>query len=168
MSSAVPTPISIHNPYAASKLWSGQSPPASTTYPSSPGISSMSPASRSVSGPLLPNGDNIELQKWNEWLTGRYPNRNALAAAWNVLPSTTKNIIPLPEEIEFTPRGMYVGHNSLKVYDYSLFAQESFAAWVKSMHDKIRAAGSKQLITVGQDEGGYVNRLSPAFFGPSV
>jgi len=42
---------------------------------------------------LLPNGDNIELQKWNEWLTQRYPNRSALAAVWNVLPSTTKGTI---------------------------------------------------------------------------
>ena len=117
---------------------------------------------------LLPNGDTIELQKWNEWLTKRYPNPDALAAAWNVLPSAPGGTIPVPEEIEFSTRGMYVGHNSLKLYDYSLFAQESFAAWVKSMREKIRSTGSRQLVIVGQDEGGYVNRLSPAFFGPSV
>ena len=63
---------------------------------------------------------------------------------------------------------MYVGHNSLKIYDYFLFAQESFAGWVKGMRDTIRATGSQQLITVGQDEGGFADRLSPAFFGASV
>jgi hypothetical protein len=36
------------------------------------------------------------------------------------------------------------------------------------MRETIRKAGSQQLITVGQDEGGYVDRLSPAFFGASV
>lgn len=117
---------------------------------------------------LLPGGDNSELTKWNQFLDKRYPDRAALAAAWNVLPKSTQATIPVPEDIEFAPRGMYTGHNSLKVYDFSLFSQESFAGWVKSMSSSIRATGSKQLITVGQDEGGFVNRLSPAFFGSSV
>src|SRR5437588_2110024 len=36
------------------------------------------------------------------------------------------------------------------------------------MNDAIRAAGSQQLVTVGQDEGGIQDRLSPAFWGASV
>ena len=36
------------------------------------------------------------------------------------------------------------------------------------MHDTIRATGSQQLVTVGQDEGGIQDRLSPAFWGESV
>src|SRR2546430_5265816 len=36
------------------------------------------------------------------------------------------------------------------------------------MREKIRATGSQQLITVGQDEGGVRDRLSPAFYGPVV
>jgi hypothetical protein len=63
---------------------------------------------------------------------------------------------------------MYNGHNSLKIYDYEMFAQESFAGWVRAMGDGIRDAGSRQLITVGQDEGGFVDRLSPAYFSPYV
>jgi hypothetical protein len=63
---------------------------------------------------------------------------------------------------------MYVGINSLKIYDYFLFAQESFARWVHEMRDAIRATGSEQLVTVGQDEGGIQDRLSPAFWGSSV
>ena len=117
---------------------------------------------------MRPNGDPIELARWNEWLTKRYPDRAALAAAWNVLPATTQSSIPLPEEVEFTERGRYIGHNSLKVFDYSLFAQESFAGWVKQMREAIRAAGAEQLITVGQDEGGFVDRLSPAFFAADL
>ncbi|HEY6944218.1 MAG TPA: hypothetical protein VI431_03690, partial [Candidatus Acidoferrum sp.] len=71
-------------------------------------------------------------------------------------------------ELEFSSRGMYVGHNSLRLYDYFLFAQETFLDWVRAMREKIRGTGSQQLITVGQDEGGVRDRLSPAFYGQAV
>jgi len=115
-----------------------------------------------------PNGDPIELAAWNQWLTKRYPDRAALAAAWGVLPDSVAGTILLPDEIEFNSRGMYIGHNSLRVYDYYLFAQETFAGWARAMREKIRATGSQQLITVGQDEGGVMDRLSPAFYAPSL
>ena len=117
---------------------------------------------------MRPNGDPIEAQKWNEWLNQRYPDRAALAAAWNVPVGSVEGWIRVPEEIDFQPRGMYNGHNSLKIYDFEMFAQEKFADWVHTMRDAIRGAGSTQLITVGQDEGGFVDRLSPAFFAPYV
>src|SRR5579864_9186554 len=117
---------------------------------------------------MRPNGDWIETQKWNEWLNAHYANREALAAAWNVPATSVQGTIPLPEDIDFNPRGMYDGHNSLKIYDYEMFAQESFANWVRTMRDGIRESGSQQLITIGQDEGGFQDRLSPAFFAPFV
>jgi len=117
---------------------------------------------------MRPNGDWIETQKWNEWLDKHYPNRAALAAAWSVPINSVQGTIPLPEDIDFAPRGMYNGRNSLRIYDYEMFAQESFANWVHTMREGIRQAGSQQLITIGQDEGGFQDRLSPAFFGPSV
>jgi hypothetical protein len=61
-----------------------------------------------------------------------------------------------------------VGRNSLKVYDFFLFAQEVFADWVRTMRDAVRATGSTQLLTVGQDEGGIQDRLSPAYWGQYV
>jgi hypothetical protein len=117
---------------------------------------------------MRPNGDWIEAQKWNEWLDKHYPNRAALAAAWNVPITSVQGTIPLPEDIDFAPRGMYNGRNSLRIYDYEMFAQESFANWVRTLREGIRATGSQQLITIGQDEGGFQDRLSPAFFGPFV
>jgi hypothetical protein len=117
---------------------------------------------------MRPSRDSIELEKWNEWLNRRYADRAALAAAWNVPSVSVSGPLPLPEDIEFTQRGMYVGHNSLKVYDYFLFAQEMFANWVQTMRDAVRGAGSHQLVTVGQDEGGIQDRLSPAFWGQYV
>jgi hypothetical protein len=117
---------------------------------------------------MRPNGDWIETQKWNDWLNKHYSSREALAAAWNVPITAVQGTVALPEDVDFTPRGMYNGHNSLKIYDYEMFAQESFAGWVRAMGDGIRDAGSHQLTTVGQDEGGFVDRLSPAFFSPYV
>jgi hypothetical protein len=117
---------------------------------------------------MRPNGDSIELAAWNEWLNRRYPDRVKLAAMWNVPPQSLAGTISLPSEMEFSPRGMYVGVNSLRVNDYVVFAQESFAQWAHTMRETIRATGSQQLVTVGQDEGGIQDRLSPAFWGSSV
>ncbi len=117
---------------------------------------------------MRPNGDPIELAAWNQWLSARYPDRAKLAALWNVPPQSIAGTISLPSEDEFTPRGMYVGANSLRIHDYFLFAQESFARWAAGMRDVIRAIASQQLVTVGQDEGGIQDRLSPAFWGSSV
>ena len=117
---------------------------------------------------MRPNDDRIELAAWNAWLSQKYPDRAALAAAWNLPPDAVAGTIPLPTEQEFDPRGMYVGVNSLRVYDYAEFAQEKFADWVRAMREVIRATGSTQPITVGQDEGGFMDRLSPAFFAPYV
>jgi hypothetical protein len=115
-----------------------------------------------------PNGDPIELAAWNGWLSARYPDRAKLAALWNVPFDSVAGTISLPVPDEFLPRGVYAGTNSLRIYDYFLFAQESFAKWARTMHETIRAAGSEQLVTVGQDEGGIQDRLSPAFWGESV
>ena len=125
----------------------------------------------SISQPLWtahPNNDPVELQRWNEWLNQRYSDRAALAAAWNLPASAVSGVVSVPEDIAFTPRGMYGGHNSLKVYDFQLFSQEVFAHWVHDMRELVRGTGSQQLVTVGQDEGGLEERLSPAYWGEQV
>jgi hypothetical protein len=125
----------------------------------------------SISQPLWTphaNKDPLELQAWNEWLNQRYPDRASLTAAWNVPMSDLSGVIPVPEDVEFIPRGMYSGHNSLKLYDFYLFSQEVFAHWVHDMREVVRSTGSQQLVTVGQDEGGIEDRLSPAFWGEQV
>jgi hypothetical protein len=114
------------------------------------------------------NGDPFELAEWNRWLSARYPDRSALADAWNLPSLAPDQTLPVPEELEFESRGMYSGQNSLKLYDFFEFAQVEFANWVKGLRDAIHGTGSQQLITVGQDEGGFDDRLSPAFFGAQV
>jgi len=115
-----------------------------------------------------PNGDAFELQQWNAWLNQHDPDRAALADAWNLPEGAPAGPLPVPTEAEFDPRGMYTGNNSLKLYDFFLFAEESFSHWVKEIRSTIRSTGANQPITVGQDEGGYTDRLSPAFFGANV
>jgi len=57
--------------------------------------------------------------------------------------------------------------NALEVraVDYGLFAQDMFSDWVKQMVASIRATGSRQLIDVGQDEGGVTDRVLNQFYG---
>jgi hypothetical protein len=114
------------------------------------------------------NEDSYELAEWNRWLGANYPDRAALGDMWNLGFVSKDGALPVPTEDEFAERGMYAGHNSLKLYDFFEFAQETFAGWVKKMRETIRATGSQQPITVGQDEGGIDDRLSPAFYGASV
>jgi hypothetical protein len=112
-----------------------------------------------------PNGDQFELAAWNQWLEARYPDRASLLDNWNLPMSSLTSPLPLPKEQEFQQRGEYTGHNSLKLHDFYLFAQDSFSSWVDGLRRSIRKTGSKQLITVGQDDGGIAERLNPAFFG---
>src|ERR1700739_3301631 len=91
---------------------------------------------------MRPNGDPVELAAWNAWLTQKYRDRAALAAAWNVPPDAVSGVISVPSEQEFDPRGVYVGINSLRIHDFAMFAQEKFADWVRGMREAIRAAGS--------------------------
>src|SRR5205807_6764509 len=95
----------------------------------------------------------------------------SLAEAWRSVPLPGAEPVALPDEEEFSTRAMYRtsrGGNALKVHDYYQFSQEKFLRWVDELRGAIRGTGSRQLITVGQDEGGGRDRLSPAFFGDGV
>lgn len=113
-----------------------------------------------------PNGDKFELAAWNEWLHRRYSDWSALAEAWNM--PALGEVVPLPTMEEFAPRGAYFGSNGLRANDYYLFAQNLFADWTHIMVSTIRDTGSRQLVTVGQDDGGYQERLNPAFFSDAI
>lgn len=117
---------------------------------------------------MRPNGDPLELEAWNAWLAKKYPDRAALAAQWHVPPDSVSGVVSIPDKVEFTGSSLYQGKNALRAYDFYLFAQDMFSDWVHGMREVIRSSGSNQPITVGQDEGGYQDRLSPAFFGPYV
>jgi hypothetical protein len=118
-----------------------------------------------------PDGDPAELAAWNRWLAKRYPTREALAAAWNQPFIPEDQPVPLPRDLQFSPEAaLATGRflNSIEVHDYYLFSQEEFRDWAEQMRQAIRETGSRQLVTVGQDEGGGIDRPSPAWYASSI
>ena len=114
-----------------------------------------------------PNGDRYELAAWNAWLNKRYADHGAIAEAWRSIPVPQDASVPLPSEAEFSARAQYdawPANNSLRAMDYQHFAQDAFRGWAKEITGAIRAAGSAQLVTVGQDEGGGEERPQPVNF----
>jgi hypothetical protein len=112
-----------------------------------------------------PNGDPAELAAWRKWLAGKYGNLAALGSAWAVTPDQVQSFdaIPLPARSElFFSR--IDNTRELRALDYNLFAQDSFTGWVRTMVTAIRGTGSKQLVNVGQDEGGITDRVLNQFY----
>ena len=91
---------------------------------------------------------------------------DAVANAWNM--TTLSSPIPVPDEEDFAPRSVYREGHPLSVHDFYLFAQQQFVEWVQTMRRTIRATGSKQLVTVGQDEGGGTDRLNTSYWVDAV
>ncbi|HVP55079.1 MAG TPA: hypothetical protein VMU45_08800 [Candidatus Eisenbacteria bacterium] len=112
------------------------------------------------------NGDRFESQHWNEYLGKVHGTNDAVANAWNM--TTLGSPLPVPAEEDFAPGSVYRGGHPLAVHDFYLFAQQQFVEWAQTMRQTIRATGSKQLITVGQDEGGGTDRLNPSYWVDAV
>jgi hypothetical protein len=117
------------------------------------------------------NGDRFESQRWNEYLVQTYAvtgalDSRAVANAWNMTALGTP--IPAPAEEDFAPGSVYRGGHPLTAHDFYMFAQQQFTGWAQTMRQTIRATGSKQLITVGQDEGGGTDRLNTSYWVDAV
>jgi len=113
-----------------------------------------------------PNADPTEIKAWNDWLKQRYGDIRKLAAAWGVPPEELGDFagiaLPDPDDLAIT---RYGNAKQVRAIDYNLFAQDMFNQWISEMISTIRSTGSKQLITVGQDEGGVSDRLLTQFYG---
>jgi Beta-galactosidase len=112
-----------------------------------------------------PNGDATEIAAWRKWLREKYGDIAALASAWGVPPERLKTFedVNLPDVADLRLE-RYGNADELRAIDYNLFAQDAFAEWIRGMVTAIRSTGSKQLIDVGQDEGGVQNRVLSQFF----
>lgn len=113
----------------------------------------------------IPNGDPTETAAWHKWLKKRYATLADLAVAWAVTPEQLVSVdaIPLPSDADLT-LDRYGNRQHVRAVDYNLFAQDIFAEWIRGMVGAIRATGSRQLIDVGQDEGGVTNRVLNRFY----
>ncbi len=114
----------------------------------------------------VPNGDPTEVAAWRKWLAQRYSSLAALGDVWRVPADTLASFdaVPLPATGDLH-YDRYGNPNQVRALDYNLFAQDMFSAWVKSMVTLIRSTGSRQLIDVGQDEGGVTDRVLNQFYG---
>lgn len=111
-----------------------------------------------------PTEDPAEKSAWQKWLKMQYGTLANLAAAWHVAPGTlgSFDMIPLPSfaDLQLTRDDNWT---NVRAVDYNHFAQYAFDKWADEMIHTIRSAGSKQMVTVGQDEGGVTNRLLDQF-----
>lgn len=112
------------------------------------------------------NGDRFESERWNAYLNKVHGTNDAVANAWNM--TTLGTPIPAPAEEDFAPGSVYRGGHPLSAHDFYLFAQQQFTEWAQTMRQTLRATGSKQLITVGQDEGGGTDRLNTSYWVDAV
>jgi hypothetical protein len=112
-----------------------------------------------------PNRDSVELAAWREWLRQRYGSIEKLADAWTVTPQELGGFdkVPLPSNEDLAPERSG-STTKVRAFDYNLFAQVSFAGWVTKMVETIRSTGSTQMINVGHDEGGVLDRPLNHFF----
>lgn len=116
----------------------------------------------------VPNADPTEAAAWNRWLEKRYSSTAALARAWGKTEDEIPAFgsVPLPESQDLA-RSREGNERLVRAVDYNLFAQDAFNHWASEMIAAIRGAGSRQLVTVGQDEGGVTNRLLNQFYAGS-
>jgi len=116
----------------------------------------------------VPNGDPKELAAWHRWLELQYTSIDKLARAWRTSPAELRAFesVPLPSAADLAPSRS--GNQRIVVaVDYNLFAQNAFCQWVDTMIRTIRTAGSEQMVTVGQDEGGVTDRVLNQFWAES-
>jgi len=113
-----------------------------------------------------PNGDATEITAWRKWLSEKYGSLSALGDAWRVPAESLGSFdaAPLPKFADLRYE-RYGNLNQVRALDYNLFSQDMFSAWVKSMVSLIRSTGSRQLIDVGQDEGGVIEGVLNQFYG---
>jgi hypothetical protein len=107
-----------------------------------------------------PNFDRFERAAWAAWISER----------WDVA-ARTGSSLDLPRLEEFGEEGgaAATDHATPKVLEYRLFAQATFAHWVRGMAAAIRANGAaRQLVTVGQDEAGTRDSPNNLFLGPDL
>ena len=122
-----------------------------------------------------PNGDRYEEAAFILWLQEQFGEESAgpddtawqdsVRARWRLLPDEE---IGLPRDSDFTDYYYLSDHRPYRAMDWLHFAQDAFEDWILEMTDAIRSVGSDASITVGQDEGGLVERPSPLFHHRSV
>ncbi|MGE3165553.1 MAG: hypothetical protein AB7O52_11650 [Planctomycetota bacterium] len=111
-----------------------------------------------------PHGDPHEEAAFRAWLAERYADagggdwETTVRARWRLRPDEA---IGLPKEDDFSDRQVFAEHRPYRAREYVRFAQEAFRDWAETLVAVLRTADADALVTVGQDEGGLLDRPSP-------
>ncbi len=115
-----------------------------------------------------PTYGEIEESAFLSWLKQRYGGDSFEAVVrerWHLAPDEK---IGLPTPADFESPQVFADRRPQRASDFLHFAQDAFASWAKSMSAAIRSVAPDALITVGQDEGGVLERPSPLVHAPVV
>jgi hypothetical protein len=115
-----------------------------------------------------PCGDAFEAAAFREWLRERYGAvgegsrswEDEVRSRWRLLPDES---IGPPTDDDYAERHVMQKHRPYRAREYSHFAQDAFGVWIDRMTAALGTAGSEAAITVGQDEGGLLERPNPLF-----
>ncbi len=113
----------------------------------------------------LPIGDGYEREAWQAWLLKRHPGgRTEMMDDWR---STGGGTSAPPAAADMSYAMIRNNREPRKALDFSLFTQDAVTGWAAALTREIKAAGGG-LVTLGQDEGGAVNRPKHQFFHTAV
>ena len=123
----------------------------------------------------LPINDQHEQEHWLSWLKTRYLDTDPawfggyfdwqLRAIWR---DAAPDISTLPAARHMAQPRIRADRSPAKALDFNLFTQDAVTGWALELADTIREKAPGTLITLGQDEGGTLNRPSPQFHYPVV
>lgn len=113
-----------------------------------------------------PNGDRFERAAWAKWLANQGVSEQEWRDRWRLTPDEP---LDLPHPDDFEGQSIVNGTHPFRAIDYRRFAQDVFAQWVRQMAVVVHENGNPtQKVTVGQDEGGNLDRPNPLFHSEAV
>ena len=117
-----------------------------------------------------PNGDRFETAAFLDWLRERHGDapegfEARVRERWRLAPDDP---VGLPDERDFAEAQVFGDARPYRAKEYVHFAQDAFRDWALDLRATIRDAGSTAAVTVGQDEGGLLERPSPLYHAEAV
>ncbi len=114
----------------------------------------------------LPINDKYEKEAWKEWIIKHHgTNEDILRDAWR---QANGNIFSVPSPGDLTYARVRENKLPRKALDFELFTQDVVTNWADELTKTIKASGGNELVTLGQDEGGTMNRPSQQFHYTAV
>ncbi|MCC7169169.1 MAG: hypothetical protein IT459_01870 [Planctomycetes bacterium] len=117
-----------------------------------------------------PSGDRFERDAFLAWLERTFASegrvwQDEVRSRWRLLPDEP---IGLPAIEDFDDGTTFGSKRPYRAQDWLRFANGAFRDWCFAMRKAVRDAGSPMAITVGQDEGGLLQRPHPQLMADAL